>query len=157
LTASFRYEKTLKGRLLDLLYCDTEREQMATKTVFYHCTYRKGGGFTFAIKIDDSLNYENIAKNFVFDSTDSVVKDVPIGFAKCHPKDQFTKEKGREIALTKMVPLSANLECVLFDYSLPNGSVNLTFNTVTPDGEKVGFNLMVTRRYTTVSFAYIKC
>ena len=83
------------------------------KTIFYH-----GDHFTIALDLPDGLTSHTF-NAFEYQSGSNEPVSFNIGLAKCHPKDQFCRAKGREVALSRQSEVEFKVCYLSFNYLNP--------------------------------------
>jgi hypothetical protein len=145
--------------------------QKPGKVVFYHqfdsCAgYSNKGGFTFAVFIPESFNFNYLSNCFKFDNGEcSDPIPMNIGWALCSDKDQYCRAKGRQTCLDRMKSTPVLCNRVIFEYSKEKKAtifVDLSAAVILVDkltGEKslvdIDFRLNVKPGFTAISEIYV--
>jgi hypothetical protein len=130
---------------------------MEGNTVFYHNmtkSYAKDKRLTFVAVLPKEMNYENFSKNFGFHPNEDTNIYLVMGVAVCHPKDQFCKAKGRQVALDRAMPCRVTVDTVSFDYSSTKAPITIFCNTEI-EGKKIKFSIVITKHYTTLGYCHL--
>lgn len=83
------------------------------KLSYFHDHKRKDKR-TLCFALPDYMGVRLMAVNFLFDKYSKPII-IATGVAKCHPKDNYKKSTGREIAFSNMLPVEYTIKNVYVD------------------------------------------
>jgi hypothetical protein len=77
-------------------------------TQFCHHNKKYGTKYTIAAMLPTASDFSKLIENEKREIT------LPVGIANCSPKDNYCRKSGREVALSRMTPITFELKSIEF-------------------------------------------